>query len=378
MDNIIKLKIKYDNYELFIEKILSNNICYKNLIKFDNYCILEVDYRNYDKIKKVFKKFNILKYYGFSGFIKFLKFNYIFIFSIIFSILIIFIMSNVVFKIDIQLNNKEAKELIMEELNKYGIKEYKFKKNFKELKRIKKNIIKTNKDIIDWMEIENVGTKYIVKVNLRIKNENNNEHTISNIIAKKDALIKFVTSASGVILKNKNDYVKKGDIIVTGNIIKGEDTLKGQVPSTGKVYGEVWYLVKTRIPYKYKQYYKTNEEYNHYYIEFFGNKMSLINKYVPKYYKKQNKIIFDKFYIPFKIYKDNYKVYNYKTIKLNKRNSLKLALYESDKKIKSKLNKDEYIISKKVLKKNENSSRIYIEVFYKVFENIALTSEITN
>ena len=41
-----------------------------------------------------------------------------------------------------------------------------------------------------------------------------------------------------------------------------------------------------------------------------------------------------------------------------------------------KLNKDEYIISKKVLKKEVNSSKMYVEVFFKVYENIGVTSNI--
>jgi hypothetical protein len=42
------------------------------------------------------------------------------------------------------------------------------------------------------------------------------------------------------------------------------------------------------------------------------------------------------------------------------------------------LDNDEYIISKKILKKEAFSSKIKIEVFYKVYENIGITSKIKN
>ena len=46
------------------------------------------------------------------------------------------------------------------------------------------------------------------------------------------------------------------------------------------------------------------------------------------------------------------------------------------KQILKRLDKDEYIISKKVLKKEVNSSKIYLEVFFKVYENIAVSTNV--
>ena len=40
------------------------------------------------------------------------------------------------------------------------------------------------------------------------------------------------------------------------------------------------------------------------------------------------------------------------------------------------LDKDEYIISEKVLKYNLNRNTIYMSIFYKVYENIAEAREI--
>ena len=54
----------------------------------------------------------------------------------------------------------------------------------------------------------------------------------------------------------------------------------------------------------------------------------------------------------------------------------KIGLNESETKMKESLDSDEYIISKKVLKKEVKSSKINIEVFYKIYENIGYTSKI--
>ena len=66
----------------------------------------------------------------------------------------------------------------------------------------------------------------------------------------------------------------------------------------------------------------------------------------------------------------------YKEYSINEEEALNLALKRSEEKIKNKLSKDEYIISKKVLKKEVNYSKMYVEVFFKVYENIGVTSNI--
>ena len=61
---------------------------------------------------------------------------------------------------------------------------------------------------------------------------------------------------------------------------------------------------------------------------------------------------------------------------MSEKEALELAIDESVKNIESKLSSEEYIISKKVLKKEVNSSKMYVEVFFKVYENIGVTSNL--
>ena len=173
-----------------------------------------------------------------------------------------------------------------------------------------------------------------------------------------------------MLLKEVNDYVKKGEVIISGNIIKGEDEVKGRVHAEGKVYGEVWYLVNVEVPYIHKDYVKTGETFNHYYLDIFGKKMSLINYYNFEDKKVTNKVLLEKFYLPFKLYKETVSEYEYKTFKLNRNEAYDKALKMSKDKINDKLDNDEYIIDKKVLKKECFRSKITLEVFYKVYENI--------
>ena len=66
----------------------------------------------------------------------------------------------------------------------------------------------------------------------------------------------------------------------------------------------------------------------------------------------------------------------YKTYKLSSSEAYDLGLIKSNEKIISILDSDEYVISKKVLKKEVNSSKMVLEVFYKIYRNIGYTSNI--
>ena len=187
---------------------------------------------------------------------------------------------------------------------------------------------------------------------------------------------RFFASSSGVKLKDVNDYVKKGEVLISGNIIKGEDTLITQVRAKGKVYAEVWYTVNITIPFNYVEYVETGKVINHYYLDIAGKKFTLIGKYDSNFTMNTKDLVLEKPYLFFKLYKETKREYKYKEFNINENEAYKEALKRSENKIKSKLNDNEYIISKKVLKKEVFRSKMNIEVFFKVYENIGVTSNI--
>ena len=88
-------------------------------------------------------------------------------------------------------------------------------------------------------------------------------------------------------------------------------------------------------------------------------------------------ILVDKPYLFFKLMKESKELYNYKEVNLNSESAFKEALERADKSISNKLDTNEYIIERKVLKKDVFSSKIDIELFYRVYENIGEEKEIT-
>lgn len=367
-----------DEYYL-IRTLSDNNIFYSNFSVEKKLIFLNIKYIDFNTIRSLLGKKNvkIRKYYGKKGFIKFFSKHYIFLICSIWGYLMILILSNTIFKIEVVTTDTKMAKLILKELDYNGIKKYKFKKSYEKLNEIKNNILISNKDKLEWLEIETVGTKYIVNFTSRIiPEESKIDNTPQNIVSKKDAIIMHIESSSGEVIREINDYVRRKDVIISGNIMRNEETLVTQVKATGKVYGEVWYVVNTTVPYKYVEYKPTGKIINHYYIDIFGKKMTLLGKYDTKYTINEKSVIVDKPYLFFKIIKEKKEIYEYKEFKVTKKEALEEAINRSIKSIEVKLDKEEYIIDKKVLKIEEYSSKISIEVFFKVYENITDTSDL--
>lgn len=372
LDNIFQVKIEGRNLERFIHRIIKNKIEIIE-IKYLNYKeanikIFAKDYEKLEEIKTIYN-ISIIDSYGIVKLKKQIKYNSLLITTIIIGFIILILLTNIIFSIDVIHNNKEIRKLILNELNNYNIRPGVFRKSYNDLTKIKKNILNEYKDKIEWLEIERVGTKYIVRLELRELKQEINEIENRNIVAKKSAIIKKVEAETGEIIKNNNEYVKKGDVIISGEI-KLNDETKSIVSAKGKVYGEVWYKVKIEYPYIYKEEKLTDNTKTVYTIKFLNNTVELFNFSKYKNKKIEEKVLYKSLYLPFSITKQKQteviKIEDIYTEEeaINKASELALN------KMKSKLNDNEYVIDQKNLKVSIKDSKIILDAFFTVCEDI--------
>lgn len=371
MNNYVLIKIVGHNPSLYIKRLIKNNINYSNYKKIDNKTIIiKILYDDYLLLvdNSSIYDISIINYYGLIKYKNYINNNMNVVSSFILSILIILILSKMVFAIEIVHSDENIRNIISYELDKYNIKKYYISPSYYKIENIKKIILKEHKDDIEWIEITKKGSKLIVKVTeRRINKKNKNIHT-RHIVAKKEGIIKKIIANKGEILKSENDYVAKGDIIISGDIIKDE-TVKGQVVAKGLVYAEVWYKVNVDYPLYYKEIRYLPKEKTNVLFNYLNNDYKLFNDYDSSYKENKNRLIFDKFNI-FEISLQKQRKIKFIKQKLSKQSAIKKASKLASSKIKKSLSKDEYIIDKKVLNFYSNSSKISIDIFFKVYENI--------
>ncbi len=369
MNNKIKLKVTGKNPNTYLKELIRENINLYN-IKINNHFLeIIIDQKDYEKVIKIktIYKIEIIDYYGYSKIKHFFKQYCSFILIIVLCIIYINELSNRIFFIEVEHSNPNIIKIVKSDLKKYGIEKYKRKVSFQQKQKIKEKILEKEKDYLDWIEIEEIGTKYIVKVEQRKKNKEEKKCLPRNIIAKKNAMILEIKASSGEIVKKKLDYVEKGEIIISGFIHNKEEIVEKKC-SIGEIYGEVWYKVKVSIP-KEKIIIK-NEIEKAINLYFKIGKSIIFNNVKFKTYQKNEYNILRDSIIPIKLSININRKTTQVTKKYTKIELEKKALKYAEKEINKKLKVEEEVLSKKVLKKEEKNSKIIIDVFVRTKENI--------
>ena len=218
----ISLNIKGKNINRFIKKLRTQKIDilslkYKNKNE-ANIIIYKKDYEKILKIKSIYE-ITELDVFGLIKIKRKVKLSKHLIIITIISFLIFLIFTNIIFNIEVIHSNKDIRNLLTSELKKEGIKKYSFKKSYDELTKIKEKILNKYKDKIEWLEIEESGTKYIIRVEERTIPQKDTDNTPRSIIASKDGILKKVVAEKGDIVKSILDELERYGYIRDENAV---------------------------------------------------------------------------------------------------------------------------------------------------------------
>lgn len=379
MNNYIKVKIEGKNVNNYLKWLIKNkiNILKINIIK-HNILEITIDYKYYKLLFKYSKtyKISIIKEYGKIRIIHKLKKNTNIIIGILLSVIILYILSNTIFSVEVIYNDKEIKSLIYKELKKYNIKKYQRKKDSKYLNEVKEKILKENKDILEWIEIEESGTKYIIKLVERKNRENINDNKLQSIVAKKNATITSIKAVSGEKVKNVNEYVRTGEVIISGILTKSDEE-KTYVKALGKVYGEVWYRVSIEYPFYYKKEKLTGKHKDTISIKYLNSKITLFPYQKYRQFKTQNKVLLENNYIPIQLLKEKTYELNIEEKIYTNEEVIEKAIAFSKNKLLENNNKIISINKTYILEKQNLNNKIKLKIFMSVTEDITKVLEIT-
>lgn len=364
-----RLIVRGKNPSYFVKKLIRNRINIYDLVEKRKYIYVVVDEEGLEKVGKIKTsyKIDIVNRYGLAKIEYLFKKYLVFFICLCIGVIINIILSRVIFDVEVIHSNPYIREIVYNDLEKYGIRKYNFKVSFLEKEKIVSKILEEEDNDIEWLEIEEVGTKYVVRVEQRKKNKDSSECIRRNVVAKKDAMILSIEAEEGEIVKKKLDYVKKGDVLISGIIHNKEDIVK-QKCAIGKVYGEVWYKVFLEMPIKYREENVTGKVKRQLELEFLGNKYTLFSKF--KTYKRESFSLVDLMILPIRINFSSYLETNVIEKNYTLDNVVDDALVIATTKLNNKIGSDSEIVGKKVLKKYQKNSKIIVEVFFKVKEDI--------
>lgn len=374
----VKISVRGRNVNLFIKRLIKNKInIIKVIPKSYKEVLLIVDYNDIDRINKIktIYSIDIISYYGTLRIFKYIKKNIFIISFLIIGIIMIYILSNIIFSIDIIHSNSNIISLVDSELKSHGIKKYSFVKSYKEIEKIKKDILEGNRDNLEWLEIIRNGTKYIVRVEERIINKDNNSSNNYSIVAKKNAVIKSITAYSGEKVKEVNTYVKKGEEVISSYVTMPNNE-RVFSSANGKVIGEVWYNVSIDYPYFYNEVLYTGKKRRVISFNILNKSYSLFNFKKYKSFDINRKYIYKSSITPVSLSID----YEYETKIINdiytydtaKEKAIMVAKDKLKEKYKDIIDIDKVIITYE----EETSSMISLNLFITCNEDITEYKEV--
>lgn len=331
---------------------------------------LKISHKHLNKLSKYYN-YKIIKEYGNKEITNYLKINIIPTAYLIITIILLFIFTRITLSIEVISENTYLRKHILNELYKQNLTKYTIIKSNKEIQTIKETILNNNKDILEWINIERIGMKYIINIEPKISKNKQEQYPYCNIISIKDSIVTRIITHKGTELVDINDHVTKDQILISGDIKYNEETKK-QVCATGIVYGTTWYTIDISVPTIKET--TTKLDNNRYNIIFkYNNKTKKLLKNKYKDYIVEQKKIINLFGI---------EIYLQKEIQV-KKDTQPYTEEELNTLIDTKLNETlshtlqgEYkILKQNTLKKYTNNSKIELEIFIVAEEQISTISK---
>ncbi len=371
-ESSVRVKITGKNVNNYLKRLIANKIDLIDL-KYNshNEAVVTIKYSDYLKLKTIRSIYDvkITNTYGKLRIRNKLKRSYILLSSIILGIALIIFLSNIIFSIEVIHTNKSVIELVGNELNKNGLKKYTFKKKYKDIKKIEDKILNDNKDKLEWISIEIVGTKYVVRIEERkIKNENN-DNIYQDIVASKSGVIKKIIALSGEKKHEIDNFVSKGDTIIKGSITKPNNEVI-LTHASGLVYAEVWYQISVEYPYQYKEEILTGNKKNIYYLKFINKRLELFNFKKYKNFQKEPKILLYNSILPISLIKEKQYEVNIIDEIYTTEEVINKAITLAESRLMSSNKKIDKIEGVSIIKKEEYDSKIKLDLFISVIEEI--------
>ncbi|MFZ7947205.1 MULTISPECIES: sporulation protein YqfD [Bacillaceae] len=293
-------------------------------------------------------------------------------------LLIIMLLSNVIWEIEIKGAKPSTEYQIRKELEKMGLEPGEFQFLVGDVETIQRKLI-NNIGTLTWVGVELRGTTYHFQVVEKNETKKRKKLSPRHLVAKKEATIINYYIENGQKVIDKNEHVEPGQLLVSGEI--GENGQTKLVPAKGEVWGETWYKSHVNLPLK------TN-------LKVFSGKVKQKNSILvgkveipivgfgnPKFKnfetdKSVRKIHFLKWDLPIYYVSKTIRESEEITRTYTYKQAEKVAVEMAKEELKSNLNKDASIKDTYILSKKIENGKLVMDIHIKAIENIAKSQPI--
>ncbi|SFE28940.1 sporulation protein YqfD [Alteribacillus iranensis] len=289
---------------------------------------------------------------------------------------LLIVLSQMVWKVEVQGANPEIERTITENLEKLGLKPGAFQITLPPPEMIQKEIL-DHTNGVTWVGVDKKGTAYYLNVAEQTLPEKESQPPPRHITAKKKAVIHSVYAEKGQAVVKRNDLVHEGDMLISGFIGKGK--YAKAVPATGEILGETWYKVVVEVPMKRKVTTLTGAYEKQHVLYIFGLKLPVWGFTAADAFQNFHveedlrQISWRDYQLPLAWLTKTYEKVNEVPIDLSVEEGLEEAKEVARFKMNSHLSGEAYIDEEKILHSESRDGKVKLEMHYQVIEDI--TSE---
>lgn len=309
------------------------------------------------------------------------------ILALICSVLVLFYLSHLVWEVKITGVPTYLEHEIEEVLDEMGIGQGSFHvKQSPPVEQIETNLMHAIPELL-YISVKKNGTIYTIEAIEKREEKHPLKTAPTNIIAKKSGTIKKMLITEGETVVHIDDFVQKGDLLVSGKLEQLDDTDPSPfdeeekdnstyVTSEGKIFANTWYEVDVSSNLSTTFERLSGKSYREYYI--LAGKVGLPLLFRPDITYDENEVIDERSTIsifrqktPFEFLKRT--LHEKETVKIKqtkeaaKQKGIDHALLD----LENKLGKDTEILKYYILHEAVDSGKVKLRLYVSVLENIA-------
>ncbi len=375
---IVSVKVTGKGIERLINKLIRNEISIWNVRRHGSETVIfQMKLKDIKKMRIISResgcKMKFLNRIGAPFLYKHLSRNSgIFIGAIVF-IVVILLLSNMVWGVEIKGANPATEYKIRKELDKMGIETGKLQFFIDDVENIQRQLTH-NIQVITWVGVELKGTTFHLEVVEKKEPKKVEEMGPQNLVAKKEAVITKIFVEKGQQLVNANDHVSKGELLVAGTI--GKEGQTELVSAKGEIIGETWYKSNVELPLQSTfQVFNGNEKEKHSVklgnvnIPFWGFGKPKYKEFETEMSAKN--VRFLKWELPISFVNTTFRESEQVTRTYSNEEAVEIAKEIARKDIKSQLSEDANIKGEKILQQAIENGKVKLAIHFQIIENIA-------
>ncbi|MFD1390476.1 sporulation protein YqfD [Alkalibacillus flavidus] len=291
-------------------------------------------------------------------------------FGVVLVCLVIVLLSNVIWRVDIVGGSPELRYDVRQSLNELGLKQGEWVFRQDDLSRVERELMNQIEELA-YVGLSQEGSSFTITVEeTDVYEPPLNEEPV-NLIAKQTGVIQSMFIETGRPLVRIHDTVNKGDVLVSGELEEEGDV---QVHAEGEVIADVWYRVQASIPLDYR--YQTVEQKpsTKYSLTLFDN-WNLFKPDRPDdlIHTSTRPVYFLDWQLPVSIHRHQIHTITDQQTEFNLDEQLEREIEEQ---LKRQLGSSIDVTYQKVLHEERDSDKVNLDMFIKVHENIVQEQKI--